>query len=72
MSGPCYWFQRNAVVETDEGYWHDGRDATIQLFVDGKISVLFYPKGRQLDSCTFAYDLAGCGKTAVASHESLS
>src|SRR4026209_609386 len=57
VSGPCYWFERNELVEDDGKYFVQPDRAVLTLFVDGVPSVLFYMKGSQVDTCTLSYQL---------------
>lgn len=57
VSVPCYWFERDDLVEDDGKYLVQPDQAVITLFVDGVPSVLFYLGGSRIDSCTFAYQL---------------
>lgn len=59
LSAPCYWFERHdVVVEGDGTYALNTDEPTINLMVDGVVSVIFYVTGARLDSCTFAYHLS--------------
>lgn len=57
VSVPCYWFERDDLVEDDGKYLVQPDRAVITLFVDGVPSVLFYLTGARIDTCTFAYHL---------------
>ena len=57
IAAPSYWFQRDDVGEMEGKYWRVSTRGTVSLFVDGKVSALFYLVGRRLDTCTFAYHL---------------
>jgi hypothetical protein len=58
LGRPSYWFERHDVGTYPNGqHWREPDLATIHLVVDGKTSVLFYLRGRRIDTCTFAYDL---------------
>ena len=65
---PCYWFERDDLVEDDGKYLVQPDQAVITLFVDGVPSVLFYLTGSRIDSSTFAYQLtpAQLGKAVTA------
>ena len=59
IPSPCYWFERNDISQEHPSgrYLRIPSLGTISLVVDGRTAVLFYLKGRRLDSCTFAYNL---------------
>jgi hypothetical protein len=54
---PVLWFERDDVGEEAGIYWRRPYIPVVTLMVDGWPAVLFYFKGRRLDSCTFAYNL---------------
>jgi hypothetical protein len=59
VSGPSYWFERNDIGQEHPSgrYLQMPSLGTISLIVDGQTVAFFYLSGRELDTCTFAYDL---------------
>jgi len=55
---PVFWFERKDVAQDEDGtYWKRTELPVVSLVIDGWTGVLFYVTGKQLDSCTFAYNL---------------
>ncbi len=59
VAAPAVWFERNDVGQEfpSRRYLRMPNLGTISLVVDGKTTAFFYLRGRNLDTCTFAYDL---------------
>lgn len=58
MPQPLFWFEGKDVAQDQDGtYWKRTRLPVVSFVIDGWTAVLFYVTDRQLDSCTFAYNL---------------